>query len=254
MGVVNLAFPPLRSLDAVLGNALPPTARLALWGFVAAALSMGIYWLLSNQGAIENVKAEAAASKRDLASHEGGFRDLFPLAGRVFLLSGRHVRLVAVPTLISVIPVAILAGWLLLDYNCRFPVPGETVGIAVEPASAAVRLDPRPGASDPGGPRTLTWPDREAPVQLLGPDGVVIAELPPAMPVPVIGKREWWNTFLANPAGYIPEESTVAKVMLDLPHREYVGAGPPWARSWAAVFFPVLIVSSLGIKFLFRIK
>jgi hypothetical protein len=79
-----------------------------------------------------------------------------------------------------------------------------------------------------------------------GADAVVDVSLP--NPVPVIHKRQWWNTLLGNPVGYLPSDATVELVRVELPRKEYLATGPQWMRGWEALFFGVLLAVSLGLK------
>ena len=58
VGLFDLPAPLFAWLDGLLSGLAPPTLRLVLWGLVAAALSMGIYWLLSPQERIARAKAK----------------------------------------------------------------------------------------------------------------------------------------------------------------------------------------------------
>ena len=75
-----------------------------------------------------------------------------------------------------------------------------------------------------------------------------------AAPVSTVHQKRWWNRLIGNPAGYLPSPGDVDAVVLGLPREEYLPFGPRWLRSWIALFFAVVIIASLGLKFLWRLQ
>jgi len=82
----------------------------------------------------------------------------------------------------------------------------------------------------------------------------VLDSIPLKAPVTTLHKRQWWNSLFGNPAGYIPPDARVAQIEIDLPSQEVLGFGPGWMRSWEFLFLTVLLVASIAIKVIFRIK
>ena len=72
--------------------------------------------------------------------------------------------------------------------------------------------------------------------------------------VPTIHKREWWNLLLGNRAGYLPDNSQLERLDLDLPPKQYLSVGPDWLKVWHVPFFGVLLLASLAIKVAARIE
>jgi hypothetical protein len=72
-------------------------------------------------------------------------------------------------------------------------------------------------------------------------------------PVPVIAKRQWWNAFIGNPAGYLPDGAAIQRIEVPLPRIEYLSFGPAWIRGWEWLFFGSLLVVSLMLKVALRI-
>jgi hypothetical protein len=81
----------------------------------------------------------------------------------------------------------------------------------------------------------------------------VVLERPLSAPVTVLHKTQWWNVLVANPLGYLPPDSPLDRVEIDLPRRELLPFGPWWLRTWEFVFFTTLVAVSLVIKMLFRL-
>ena len=72
--------------------------------------------------------------------------------------------------------------------------------------------------------------------------------------VATIHKREWWNLLLVNRAGYLPDNSQLERLDLDLPPKQYLSVGPDWLKVWHVPFFGVLLLASLAIKVAARIE
>jgi hypothetical protein len=64
----------------------------------------------------------------------------------------------------------------------------------------------------------------------------------------------WWNRLIGNPLGYLPDDGPVERIDIDLPPRHVLSVGPEWVRTWLMPFFGALLVTSLLIKIVFRIR
>ena len=53
--------------------------------------------------------------------------------------------------------------------------------------------------------------------------------------------------------GYLPRPGDVEAVELALPREELLPVGPDWLRGWIPVFFGVLLLASLALKFIWRL-
>lgn len=254
MEVMNVPFAVLDLLDGIMERVAPSLLRLIVWAALGGGLSMGLYALLSAQEKIARISGEAATARRELAAYDQDFKGVWRLAGRSVSLSLRHLGLAAVPALVAGLPLVLLMTWLSTAYGHRFPAPGTWVTIEASPSHGGVQCVPEPCLVLRDGIWQLQWPAREHKVQVLDARAREIAELPPAAPITLLHKRRWWNVVLGNPAGYIPDDVLVDQVQIGLPVNEYLSFGPPWMRSWQVVFVTVLTVTSLAIKFAFRLR
>jgi hypothetical protein len=84
--------------------------------------------------------------------------------------------------------------------------------------------------------------------------GEVIGDIALAAPVPTIHKKQWWNTLIGNPLGYLPDDGAIEAIAFDLPEKDYLGFGPGWLRPWYVLFFTILVIGSLAIKIVGRIE
>jgi hypothetical protein len=242
MGVFDLPAPLLGWLDQQLGALLPPTARLILWGLIAAALSMGLYWAVSPQGRLTRVKVDALDARKRLDAHDGEFADAWPLMRRMLGLSLRQLAMTTWPAIVASIPVLALIVWLGTAYG--YDLPAEDGAIAVQATPEQALSGRVEGASAPSPPRLL----------VTGSDGAVVSEIDLEAPVPTIHKRQWWNALFGNPLGYLPDESPIEALEIGLHEREYLPIGPSWLRPWYVLFFATLILGSIAIKVIGRIE
>ena len=99
----------------------------------------------------------------------------------------------------------------------------------------------------------VAWPEESQSV-LLAIDGESVLTLPLEQNIAVIHKQQWWNFLVANPLGYLPEDSTIEQITIDLPERQVLNFGSGWMRGWMFTFFVTFLLSSVGFKFVLRIE
>lgn len=245
VGIFDLPAPLFAWVDQLMAGIVSPTLRLVFWGLLAAVLSMGLYWLLSPQGKLSEVKAGAIRARRDLNAFDGDFVEAWPLMRTMLALSLRQLGMTTWPALIASIPVLALIVWLGTAYGYRLPVDGGEIGVQAMPVDlVSVTLQP------PGDVAAEPYPR----LVVTDQGGQVVNDISLTVPVPVIHKKRWWNMLFGNPLGYLPEDGMVEAIEVDLPERDYLGVGPDWLRPWYVLFFATLIMGSLAIKMLGRIE
>lgn len=243
MGLFDLPAPLFALLDSAFGSILPPAVRLALWGLIAAALSMALYWWLSPQRRIAEAKVEAAAARRALDAYDGEFKGAWSLIRDMLRLAFRQLALVTGPAVAASLPVVALLAWLSTAYGHAFPAAHAAVGVRTMPDDFRARLEQAATPATEG--REIVVEDDA---------GRIVERVPMRAPVSIIHKWQWWNALLGNPAGYLPDRAALERIELDLPERQYLPLGPPWLRAWYAVFFAALLIGSLAIKVVARIE
>lgn len=250
MGLFDLPAPLYSGLDGLL-EFLPPYARLLLWSTFTAILSMALYWLLSAQEKVGAAKQRAVSARRAMAGYQGTeFDEMLPLAKESLSASGSHFLMVLVPAVLSSLPALTIIVWVSNHFSHALPEPGTVVGYSSSPENT-VQASVNDGSETGAG--TLLWPDANAALQLLDTGGTSILALPLDYAVPVVHQRQWWNWLIGNPNGYLPEQSAVREITFAFPETQYLGIGPGWMHGWEFSYFSLLILISIGVKFLFRI-
>lgn len=228
MGLLDLPAPLYETMDGLLAGVIPPVGRVIVWAFLGAGASMLLYWALSPQSRIADAKAGAQAARRALNEHDGDFDDAGPLIANLFRTSFRHIGLVLPATLAASLPMLTLLVWLDTSYAHDLPGPGSAPAVTVTPANF-----------------TGAW--RDGGIEIRSPSGDVVQTVELKAPVPRVEKRHWWNALIGNPAGYLPDAGPVEAVSVALPQKSYLPVGPGWARTWLALFLPVLMAASFAI-------
>ncbi len=252
-GIFDIPAPLLTVADLALEHVLPDSARLVLWAVLAGTASMGLYWLASPQRKLEAARRESAQARHDMAAYDGAFAGIWPLMGRSLATSFRHLGLALGPALLGSLPVLVLMGWMAGHYSYDLPRVGDPVRIYGEPADRGLAW-PEHARIAGDGPWTLTWPPADQTIQLTDDAGQPLLTLPLPRPVPVIHKRVWWNVFYANPLGSLPDDAPVDLVAVGLPPKVFLPFGPGWMRGWETPFILVVLVASIAVKILFRIR
>jgi hypothetical protein len=248
LGLFDLAGPVLTWLDQALSAVVPAAGRLVLWGLVAAALSMALYAALSPQQRLRRVRDEAVEARRALDRFEGDFGEARPLMARMFATSMKQLGLVLAPAVLASLPLLFMMAWLYGAFSYVLPERPGAVALRTLPAGYEASVQPNQVASYSG------VAVAEVPALVVRDGrGRVVEERPMSAPVTVLHKEQWWNLLIANPLGYLADDSPLEWVEIDLPRREVLPFGPWWLRTWEFVFFTTLVAASLAIKLLFRL-
>jgi len=241
MGLFDLPAPLFNAIQQLL-TALPPLLQLSLWAVFTGAISMACYWAFSNQSKVADAKAAAIAARTALNGYEGHeFSEMWALVGATLRTSGRHFWVVLGPALLGSLPALTLIVWVSNQFGYVLPEAGQTLAITVETEAGSV------------GTRRVLYPGTTGTVPVRAADGAALTMLPLQAPVPLIHKKLWWNSLIGNQAGYLDDDAPVEALRFGLTPQHFINVGPDWARSWELTYFLLLIISSLAIKFAFRI-
>lgn len=230
MGLLDLPAPLFAALDNGMALLLPAALRLVFWAAFAGAGTLLLYRLLSPQAAIGRAKREAREARRRLNEFDGEIGDAGPLIRHQFGAAFRHLGLVILPTLVSMLPLIALLAWLDQNYSHDYPNDSEAPSMRVVPETSFAEW-----IVDGGIPF----------VRIGSPEDDDALDIAVTVPVPVIEQRRWWHWLIANPLGYLPDDKPVQRVEISLPERSYLPFGPPWMRTWLALLLPCMMLVSL---------
>ena len=252
MGLFDLPAPLFAAADGILGMALPPVLRLVFWGILAGWLTMLVYRRLSHQEKIGELKAQQKVQQKLIADFDGEFEELMPLIRHTLALGFKQLGLALGPALLATVPVLFLIVWVAGAFGNEAPLAGSMVHLAAEPTNEDIHWSSTTDVEIAENGWRVRWPG--AGQSLTMTDGrQSLLTLPLEYNIPVIHKKKWWNIFMANPLGYLPENGKTGVIHIDLPEQIIIGFGPGWMRGWMFSFFLAFLLSSLGFKFLLRI-
>lgn len=248
--MINLVFPLLNGIDSIL-SFLPAFLRIFLYGLGCGAASILVYKWTSNQATIGGLKAESKALRDRLMDPDLSAAELKQTIFRNTKVTGLLVGRVLGPSLLSAIPVLLVAGWLALFYAYEPPSPGAPVtavpisvaegagDLVIEAGQIEAPLKPD-GASFEAGPATEITVRNEQATFYTG------APFDPAMAG--VGKRAWWNALLESETGYVAEDAPFEAVEFDLEPVVLVPGLPTWLAGWELVFFLAVFIAAIGLK------
>ena len=229
---------------------LPAWLRIVVWSTISGSVGLWLYRRYSPQTRIADVRSQIAAAQSELATYDGEFDGLMPLIGRQFRLVFTQMRLTLGASLIAGLPILLMLPWLSNQYSHDIPTPGTLVALCAEPAQtigtlrANTELAP---LEERLGCRTITWPTAARAIVLRDAHQALLT-LPLEHAVPIIHQREWWSALIGNPLGYLPEQSGIHTLRLNLPDQTILGWGPPWMRGWEFSYFLGVLVVSLLLR------
>ena len=190
-----------------------------------------------------------------MAKYDGEFDGLLPLIGRQFRLVFTQMRLTLGATLLAGVPILLMLPWLSNQYSHALPAAGSQVTLCVEPerSIAVLRADLELAALNASlGCRVIVWPTTSR-VATLRDSSQILLALPLNDAVPLIHQKKWWNVLIGNPLGYLPEQSDIHALQLGLPAQAVIGWGPAWLRGWEFVYFLGVLITSLLLRWRWKL-
>ena len=231
---------------------MPPVLRLILWGVFAGWLSMVVYRLLSDQKKIAAFKAQNKKQQKLIADFDGEFAQLMPVIRHSLALGFKQLSLALGPALLASVPVLFIIIWVPGEFGYTTPAAGNHVFLDAESSSADIQWSVPDEVRIIEGGWLVNWPSKEQPLKMKD-DQQVLLVLPLEHNIPVIHKKRWWNSLMANPLGYLPKDGKTDVIHIDLPEAVMIAWGPGWIRNWMFSFFASFLLSSVGFKLLLRL-
>ncbi len=254
MGFFDAPAPLFALISGLLRLLLPGWAMIVVWGLLVGALGTALYWLLSPQKRIVEVRAQGRAVRNALLRYDGDFDGVLALTRAALALALKEVWMVIGPASAAALPAFCAIAYLGNVYDYVLPSAGTMVPVRVEPASAAISFNPLSAVDSDGGMWLVKWPTSGNEIELESSRGRILKTFPLRKAIPVIQKFTWWNVFFGNPDGYLPRSAGVSSIELEFPPRTFLPVGPAWLRGWETIFFLAAFVSALTFRKLLAVQ
>lgn len=115
-------FSILDAIDSACGHLLAAAARVGLYGLVVGVVAMLIYWWLSPQKKLGELKRQISESQRALRVYDGtDVREILRLSRQTIAPAFKQLAFVLGPTIVAAIPVVYVIWWLEADFAHRIP-------------------------------------------------------------------------------------------------------------------------------------
>ena len=134
------------------------------------------------------------------------------------------------------------------------PPNGEVLHIEVSPAESQLWASAGIVAGDGPGNFQLIVDESSKALTLHDDSGPIYARVPGAGLYPIVNKTKWWNTLLANEAGYVRSDSTVEEIRFSYPRKTFAANVPVWLVTWEFPFFAAVFIAALLAKLALRIE
>ena len=220
-------------IDRALASAMPDVLRVILYGLGVSYLGMVMYARLSNQPRLRAVKRLTRRVRSHLHDPDIEFSALLAASRRSLALSLRHLGLVLLPSLVTLLPLLFVLPWLSNRFGSELPEPGTTLTWCVLPVERAAEVRIGDAMPDAQGCARAPWPEQPTPITWRGD---TIATAPWAGASGVLHARRGWNRLIGNPAGELPDNVGDLEIHVDLPAPSLLPVGPAWLGQWLVWF------------------
>jgi hypothetical protein len=254
-GAIDLLFPICSGIDGILAAVnIPVALRILLWGCASGGVTMGLYALLSPQSAIRaQNQALKGLSARMRTAQDGEFQEVLQLSLANLRQSLNLLRMVFAPTLLSSFPVLVIILWLSAYYSYQLP-DARAIAVSLSPPTADVRVVPeRWVQQSEDGTFTIDLKGA-ASIQFLDDIGSVYTGLPLQPPTAVLYPKRWWNVIVGNQAGYLRKGAQLETLRFHFDELQVIPGVPNWIGNWKFLFFPMLMLTALGLKIALKLE
>lgn len=256
MALFDLLAPVLSSIDKFIEPFTNSFIRISFWALVSALITTIVFKKLSNPKNISHLKTKLKAMQAELNQHDGEFSELKTLAIDTIKLSIKRMGLSFLPAMLASIPIVFVLTYLSNKYELAHPKDNEIVPIKITwenlKENNQISIIQNNKLLNSGNITSFSWQEKNTRLVNLS-DGQDIITIP--FPISsIVHKKQWWNTLIGNPAGYLDEKSQVSSVEFSFKHQEIIYFGPEWVRGWLFIFFFMTLGFSIIFLFLFKIK
>lgn len=257
MAFFDLLSPLFLGIDNFFEPFTSDFVRIALWAFISALVTSLVFKKLSNPDKISALKVTLKAKQKELNDHDGEFSELKGLALETMKLSIKRMGLTFLPAMLASIPIIFVLTHLSNNYGLEHPQVGKNLPISVtwEDKNQISKIIIKTNSNEKivDNIDSITWPKATETIELLESNNLSIVKFPLEISG-IIHKKQWWNSLIGNPAGYINDESQVNRIEFRFKPKKIINIGPSWMHGWLFVFFFLTFAFSIVFLFIFKIK
>jgi len=256
MGFFDLLSPIFNAFDNIISPFTNDLVRITWWALISALVTSIVFKKLSNPKKITSLKVDLKAKQKELNDHDGDFSELKGLAVETMKLSIKRMGLTFLPAMLASIPIIFVLTYLSNRYDLDEPNAGDVVPLNIvwEDQSVPSQLSIQRGdmTLQTENIKSLNWPESDQTIRLQEGNKAVVTF--PIKKSTVIHKKQWWNSLIGNPAGYLDNESQINRIEFTFKENKIINFGPSWMHGWLFLFFFMTLTFSIVFLFVFKIK
>ena len=258
MGFFDLLSPVLSWFDNLVSPFTNEFVRITFWALVSALITSLVFKKLSNPDKISSLKTDLKAKQKELNNHDGEFSEIKDLAIDTMKLSIKRMGLTFMPAMLASIPIIFVLTYLSNNYGLMQPNTGDPIPIQVtwEQSSkeSLISIVQDGKTLESGEINSINWPSDSKAIELVEKQNSNILIQFPSQLSSIIHKKQWWNSLIGNPIGYLNDDSNVSHIEFAFKNNKIIEIGPEWMHGWLFVFFFMTILFSIVFLFIFKIK
>jgi len=258
--MINIIFPLFDGMDAIFSLIFPLSFKILLWGLLAGLVAMLVYVLFAQQTEIKKLKSNAASlRKRMLDSELSDVNDFSKLAKQNLLVSLCLLKQVFLPTLLSGLPVIILAIWVDIQYSHQLPQSNNQITVNfISNTSEQLQLKFESEGIEHivknGGIFPHEVNEKQNYTIYHHDELIYSGQIFRAPYLNAIGKKNHWYSFLISSPNYLTKGTSIEAILFNLPQKIILNGVPNWMSSWHVIFFFGVFIMALFIKIVFKIN
>ena len=254
--MLNVFFPIFDLINNWISRILPFNFQNLFWGIVAGSLAFLIYWLLSNQKKITEIKEEMKEIRSKMFADDLGEKSEYnKLAKQNLSLSFKLLGKIFLPAIISILPVIIIALWYDVNHSFRFPEDDESILIHTVPRAESVVIEVNKNQFEPYQLSSIILSnDKNSKVLIIADDELIYSDYLFKKPIPYITNNKWWGFLIKSPIGYLSEDSNFEAIVIDYPDKVVFPSMPKIINGWEFLFFVGIFFSALPLRIIFKVQ
>ena len=257
MGLFDALTPFWSTIDGLLEPFSNSFIRISFWALISALVSSLVFKKLSSPEKISQLKIKLKNMQNQLNQHDGDFSELKGLAIGTIKLSIKRMVLTFIPALLASIPILFILTFLSNHYELQQPQLNENIRLSIDwgnNQSQELALMQSSKTIKSGTIQTINWPSSDNPINLINAIDKSKIMTFPFDTSNIIHKKQWWNSLIGNPAGYLVNNNNINSISFDFKTQQIIKFGPLWVRSWLFIYFFMTFTFSIIFLFLFKIK